>query len=77
MPFLWVVPLSLYLVTFIIAFDHPRWYWPTAFAIFTLLTVYRWRWRFTTGQSHVGNEGLRMPENSCIRSQKEFMHFGK
>jgi hypothetical protein len=25
-PFLWVVPLSLYLLTFIIAFDHSRWY---------------------------------------------------
>lgn len=25
-PFLWVVPLSLYLLTFVIAFDHPRWY---------------------------------------------------
>jgi hypothetical protein len=27
-PFLWVVPLSLYLLTFIICFDHPRWYRP-------------------------------------------------
>lgn len=25
-PFLWVGPLSLYLLSFIIAFDHPRWY---------------------------------------------------
>jgi hypothetical protein len=25
-PFLWVVPLSLYLLTFVIAFDHSRWY---------------------------------------------------
>jgi SAM-dependent methyltransferase len=25
-PFLWVVPLSLYLITFILCFDHPRWY---------------------------------------------------
>jgi spermidine synthase len=25
-PFPWVVPLALYLVTFIICFDHPRWY---------------------------------------------------
>jgi len=25
-PFLWVVPLGLYLVTFIISFDSPRWY---------------------------------------------------
>jgi SAM-dependent methyltransferase len=25
-PLLWVAPLALYLVTFIVAFDHPRWY---------------------------------------------------
>ena len=25
-PFLWIVPLSLYLLTFIICFDNPRWY---------------------------------------------------
>lgn len=25
-PFLWVLPLSLYLITFVLAFDHPRWY---------------------------------------------------
>jgi len=25
-PFLWVLPLALYLITFIICFDHPRWY---------------------------------------------------
>jgi SAM-dependent methyltransferase len=26
LPFLWILPLSLYLVTFILCFDHPRWY---------------------------------------------------
>ncbi len=25
-PFLWVLPLSIYLFTFILCFDHPRWY---------------------------------------------------
>ena len=25
-PFLWVLPLSIYLTTFILTFDHPRWY---------------------------------------------------
>ena len=25
-PFLWVLPLSLYLLSFVLAFDHPRWY---------------------------------------------------
>ena len=32
-PFLWVLPLSLYLVSFIICFDHPRWYLRAAWAL--------------------------------------------
>jgi hypothetical protein len=40
MPFLWVVPLALYLVTFIVAFDHPRWYQPAIVAIATLAAIY-------------------------------------
>lgn len=31
-PFLWVLPLALYLVSFILAFDHPRWYRPGVFS---------------------------------------------
>lgn len=38
-PFLWVIPLSLYLLTFIIAFDHSRWYQPLLFGVATLLAV--------------------------------------
>jgi SAM-dependent methyltransferase len=30
-PFLWLLPLALYLVSFILAFDHPRWYIRSAF----------------------------------------------
>ena len=30
-PFLWVLPLALYLTSFILAFDHPRWYSRPAF----------------------------------------------
>lgn len=36
-PFLWVVPLSLYLLSFVICFDHARWYARGVFA--ALLTV--------------------------------------
>lgn len=39
-PFLWVVPLALYLLTFIIAFDHPRWHQPVFTAACTLVAVY-------------------------------------
>ncbi len=36
-PFLWIAPLSLYLLTFIVCFDHERWYWPRGTAAITLL----------------------------------------
>jgi hypothetical protein len=39
-PFLWVAPLALYLVTFIIAFDHPRWHRPAITAALTLAAIY-------------------------------------
>src|SRR5688572_7322865 len=43
-PFLWVVPLSIYLVTFILCFDHPRWYLRPLFllAAAVLLPVMAW-----------------------------------
>ena len=25
-PLLWVLPLALYLLSFVLCFDHPRWY---------------------------------------------------
>ncbi|MEX2141447.1 MAG: fused MFS/spermidine synthase [Pirellulales bacterium] len=39
-PFLWVVPLSLYLLSFIISFDHERWYVRPFFALAGLVFVY-------------------------------------
>jgi hypothetical protein len=39
-PLLWIVPLALYLLTFIIAFDRPSWYWPTIIAALTLVAIY-------------------------------------
>lgn len=38
-PFLWVLPLSLYLGTFIVAFDSPRWYNRMVWATLSLLTL--------------------------------------
>lgn len=40
MPFLWVVPLALYLLTFIIAFDRPAWYQRTPMAVLVLAAIY-------------------------------------
>jgi hypothetical protein len=42
-PLLWVVPLSLYLVSFILAFDRPRWYaralWMPLFAVAVVISA--------------------------------------
>jgi hypothetical protein len=38
-PFLWVVPLSLYLLSFIISFDHARWYVRRWFALATAMSA--------------------------------------
>ena len=38
-PFMWVIPLSLYLLTFIICFDSERWYVRSLFGIVTVLAI--------------------------------------
>lgn len=38
-PFLWVVPLSLYLTTYILCFDHPRWYQRPVFLVLVAVVV--------------------------------------
>jgi hypothetical protein len=43
-PFLWVVPLALYLVSFILAFDHPRWYVRPLFVAAMLVGVPAMAW---------------------------------
>lgn len=45
-PFLWIVPLSLYLATFIFAFDHPRWYHRGFFITLTAIAVPAMAWMF-------------------------------
>ncbi len=43
-PFLWVLPLSIYLLTFILTFDHPRWYkrWFFVLALAGLIPWMAW-----------------------------------
>jgi SAM-dependent methyltransferase len=38
-PFLWVLPLSLYLLTFIICFDREKWYWRGMFIRFAVVAI--------------------------------------
>lgn len=54
-PFLWILPLSLYLISFIITFDSPAWYRPKPVAAITLLSIAATN--FTSNMSH----GLRLP----------------
>ncbi|HEV3415320.1 MAG TPA: hypothetical protein VG056_00835, partial [Pirellulales bacterium] len=39
-PFLWVLPLSLYLLSFIICFDHERWYRRGPYSVVTAVCVF-------------------------------------
>jgi hypothetical protein len=48
-PFLWVLPLALYLSTFIICFDHDRWYHRTTFLLLMIVAI--------TGASYAVFEG--------------------
>jgi len=43
-PFLWVLPLSLYLFTFVLAFDHPRWYKQPVFVALVAVAVPAMAW---------------------------------
>jgi spermidine synthase len=44
-PFMWVVPLSLYLITFILCFDHPRWYVRPLFLVLLLVLTPVMAWK--------------------------------
>lgn len=59
-PFLWVLPLSLYLLTFIISFDSPRWYrrplWLPLLAV--ALGALIWDHRWSTGYSILRDVGI-------------------
>ncbi len=53
-PFMWVVPLSLYLVTFILCFDHPRWYVRPLFLVGALVLVPVMAWQIPSLNLKVG-----------------------
>ena len=38
-PFLWILPLALYLISFVLAFDHPRWYHRRTFTLLAAITI--------------------------------------
>jgi SAM-dependent methyltransferase len=50
-PFMWVVPLSLYLLTFILCFEHERWYLRGLWALGVLGVVF-----ITAAEKHLGGD---------------------
>jgi hypothetical protein len=44
LPFLWILPLSLYLATFIFCFDHPRWYQRNVFLLLAAILLPLMAW---------------------------------
>jgi len=56
-PFMWVVPLSLYLLTFIICFEHERWYVRWLWALLALAVIF-----ITAGEKHLGGDVDLMPD---------------
>ena len=53
-PFMWVVPLSLYLITFILCFDHPRWYVRPLFLVAALVLVPTMAWKIPSLELKLG-----------------------
>ncbi|HWF09859.1 MAG TPA: fused MFS/spermidine synthase [Bryobacteraceae bacterium] len=53
-PFLWVLPLSLYLLSFILCFDSDRWYWRWLFIRLGAVTVPSVAYAIST-ESDIGN----------------------
>ena len=49
MPFLWVVPLSIYLLSFIICFDSPRWYERVPFRLLLVVALGALYWAIPRG----------------------------
>jgi SAM-dependent methyltransferase len=56
-PFMWVVPLSLYLLTFIICFEHERWYVRWLWAALALVALF-----VTAGHAYLGGGVDLMPD---------------
>ncbi|WP_182870905.1 spermidine synthase [Rhodopirellula sp. JC639] len=48
-PFLWILPLSLYLISFIICFDHPKWYDRRAFGLLLMVSTPLACWAIVSG----------------------------
>jgi len=53
-PFLWVLPLAIYLVTFIVCFERTAWYRRTAYLLMLAVAAAILVWQFAVGERPVG-----------------------
>jgi hypothetical protein len=59
-PFLWVVPLAIYLLTFIICFDSPRWYVRFPFTLALIAALGGLCWALSNGSDLVLSKQLAL-----------------
>jgi len=52
-PFLWVLPLAIYLLTFIVCFERPDWYWRPAFTLAFAAVAALLCWQLAGGERPV------------------------
>ena len=62
-PFLWILPLALYLTSFVLAFDHPRWYHRRAFTLLAALAI-----PAACGLSVIGLNDVSLPVHLAVYS---------
>ena len=62
-PFLWILPLALYLTSFVLAFDHRRWYHRRAFALLAALAI-----PAACGLSVIGLNHVSLPAHLAVYS---------
>ncbi len=72
-PLLWVAPLALYLLTFIIAFDRPAWYRRIPIAVVTIVAIYGTALLYKTniGAVKLYDSGMT---GRCAQSVAEALH---
>lgn len=68
-PFLWVIPLSLYLITFIICFEHERWYQPVLWALPAMVAVF-------VAIGFMGIEDETLDKNATLKAIGAYLELG-
>jgi hypothetical protein len=60
---MWVIPLSLYLLSFIICFDNERWYWRKTYGLLTILML---MWLTAINKYDAVNDGMEYVQKVAV-----------